>query len=427
MRVRRTGFVPEKGTKEKYERVWSHFVQRVLESIWCFGFAASIELPDPDLGSIPSVLSLELLRVGVYVDYAGRYSFVFYEENFIYGIYGHASMAYSPIPNVMVHTHTPPSYDGTIHSSIARIVPHLNQMLIATESDLRAIISNSSPAMWTQQRIAENRGPPNLTSRHNQSSRSNRVEPSTVFNDDVVLSTDVVATGAATTSASTAPPPGSSATMGASSASFTVTNMPQFHDGLRMLKLSDGQEGHAFASVKEPAYLAHYVEKYEQAVADAFKVPITLFCADKLMRRDRTSHAQRSEAETIVFEQNVRVLQQKMLGIVNDVSEQMYGARFRADALLMAQTNPAYAEIAKSTSQVQWEFETRVDPATVRQFWLEGSFKRDDYVAYMSHHYGINPDCFEPKPQLDLLELNGIEPPDEDLSKQRQQKKKKKS
>lgn len=375
--------------------------------MWCFGFAASVAVDDPDLGSTPAVLSLELLRVGVYVDYVGRYSYVFYEENFMHGIHGTTSAGFRPIPNVIVHTFTPPSHDGTIYSCMSRITPYFNQMLIATEADLRVIVSNSAPCLWTQSQLPRFGSGTDMTSQGGTSTRA-----AAVTSQDGGGVSDPPGAGAGGGMASQPVVPVNVLT--ASDAGVrqhtTLARMPQLHEGMRVMKLPDGQDGHAFAAAPEPTYLPHYVEKFEQAVSSAFKVPVTLFSADKLMRRDRTGHSQRLEAEIVLFEQNVRVLQQKMLSVVNDMSEQMYGARFREDALLMAIDNPAYAEIATMSRQTQWEFETLVNPATVRELWLEGSFRRSEYIAYMARHYGIDTSCFESQPQMTLLDLNGVKP-----------------
>lgn len=424
VRMRRAGFVPTSELQSKYERIFSQFVCRVLESMWCFGIAAVIEVPDADIGSAPMVLSLELMRVGVYVDYTGRRTYAFYEENFTHGIYGQSSMGLRAIPDVTVHSFSPPSHEGVIHSSISRIMPYFNQMLIATESDLRVIVSNSAPSLWTQSQLAKFGSGTDMTSQNKTSARAaavsaqdgGGVRASEIYQAPVqtgrvepVLPVAVLASRDVDTQSSR-----------------MMARMPQLDEGMRVMKLPDGQDGHAFAAAPEPVFLPHYVEKFEQSVADAFKVPVTLFCADKLMRRDRTSHSQRIAADMVLLEQNVRVLQQQMLGILNDTTEKMYGARFREDALLVAVENPAYSEIAVTSPQMQWEFETLVDPATVRQLWLEGSFKRDEYVAYIARHYGLDPSCFESQPQMTLLDLNGVKPPPPEDAQSALHKKRKK-
>jgi hypothetical protein len=412
IRINRAGFIPSIETQNVYEQAWSAFVRRLLESMWCFGFAASVSAPDDRLGTMPLVLDLELLRVGVSSDYMGRRTYVFYEENFAHGVNGHSALAYQPIPNVVVYEYTPPLPDGSLNSCITRILPYYNQMLIATEADLRVILSNSAPSLWTQRQSADRAGKPDLSNKNkgqDGSMRAAGVEPQNgrgggggggggvaPHQPDPIMPVQVMASSRDDTRPSR-----------------MLARMPQLDEGTRVIKLPDGQEGHAFASAPEPVFLPHYVEKFEQAVANAFKVPVALFSADKLMRRDRTSHAQRLDAEMVVFEQNARALQHRILDIINDASERIYGPQFREDALILALENPEYIAIANLKPQVSWVFETLVDPLVIEKLYYEGTLERTAYLAYTARHYGIDPVCFTSTPGLSLLELNGLDPPDE--------------
>lgn len=367
-------------------------------------------MPDENIGTVPLVLDVELLRVGITSDYMGRRVYTFFEENFLYG---QSSTAYRPIPDVTVYEYTPPLPDGSLNSCISRILPYYNQMLIATEADLRVVLSNSAPSLWTQRQSADRAGKPNLTSLHtppssnDEGARAAGVAPQTSSGGiaprqpDPIMPVRIVAHR--DLNADSLP-------------SRMLARMPQLDEGTRVMKLPDGQEGHAFAALPEPAYLPHIVEKFEQSIASAFNVPVTLFSADKLIRRDRTSHAQRLEAAVMAFEQNVRALQLRILDIVNDASEKMYGPRFREDAFIMAIEDPTYAEIATRTQQVSWFIDVLVEPVVIEKLFYEGTLKRQAYLAFLTRHYGIDPASFEPTPGLTLLELNGIDPPDTDTN-----------
>jgi len=411
IRISRAGFIPSVETQNVYEQAWSQFVRRLLESMWCFGFAACVNAPDDRLGTMPLVLDIELLRVGITSDYMGRRTYAFYEESFTHGVYGQSALAYQPIPDVVVYEYTAPLPDGSLNSCITRILPYYNQMLIATEADLRVILSNSAPSLWTQRQSADRAGKPDLSNKNKGSDGSVRaagVEPRAGGYGGGV--------GGGGGVAPRQPDPIMPVQVMASREdirpSRMLARMPQLDEGTRVIKLPDGQEGHAFASAPEPAFLPHFVEKFEQSVANAFKVPVALFSADKLMRRDRTSHAQRLDAEMVVFEQNARTLQHRMLDIINDVSERIYGPQFREDALILALENPDYIAIANLKPQVSWVFETLVDPLVIEKLYYEGTLLRDAYLAYTARHYGIDPACFTPTPGLSLLELNGIDPPE---------------
>lgn len=413
IRINRAGFIPSAETQNVYEQAWSEFVRRLLNSMWCFGFAASVSAPDDRLGTMPLVLDVELLRVGMTSDYMGRRSYVFYEENFTHGVYGQPAMAYQPIPNVIVYEYTPPLSDGSLNSCITRILPYYNQMLIATESDLRVILSNSAPSLWTQRQSAERAGRTDLSNKNkgqDGSVRAAGVEPQI----DGTGGGGIGAGGVGPRQPDPIMPVRVMSSREDIRPSRMLARMPQLDEGMRVIKLPDGQEGHAFASAPEPVFLPHYVEKFEQAVANAFKVPVALFSADKLMRRDRTSHAQRLDAEMVVFEQNARALQHRMLDIINDVSERIYGPQFKEDALILALENPEYIAIANLKPQVSWVFETLVDPLVIEKLYYEGTLSRPAYLAYTSRHYGIDPACFMETPGLSLLELNGLNPPEED-------------
>lgn len=420
LKMKRHGFNPTTDIQTKYERAWTHFLSRLLESMWCFGFAAVVSHPDDAIGSVPVVLSLELLRVGMYVDYTGRCQYVFYEETYTNGLFGHPSTAFRSIPGVMVHEYTPPSPHAKINSCISRIMPHFNQMLIATDADLRVITSNSAPSLWTQARDEAKAAGLDLFGRGTSSLRASAVAPqpasmgsaaalaataaggSGYIDPEPILPVRIVPASDMDTSAH----PRSSRMFG---------RMPQLDEGARVMKLPDGQEGFAFAAAPEPIFLPHYTELFEKAVADAFKVPVQLFTADKFMRSDRTGHSQQTHMAFVMFEQNARTLQTKMLHVLNDVANAIYSVQFRQDALVLAVDNPEYMEIANSSEQVQWSFRPLVPPLVLQQLYREGTLLYPFYTNFMSTHYNMDPECFAKQPGLTLQELNCIQPA-EDIS-----------
>jgi hypothetical protein len=415
LHIRRPGFEPTKEMQSKYERAWSHFLSRVLESWWCFGFAAIVARPDDAIGSVPVVLSPELLRVGMHVDYMGQYQYAFYEECFANGVFGQQSLSFRCIPNVMVHSFTPPSPNAKINSCLSRIQPYLNQLLIATDADIRVITSNSAPSLWTQTRDDAKAAGPDLFGRGTGSLRALAVAPQ--------LGSHSSAEGAANAAAViTQPDPimpvrvmaaSEMDTSGTARSSRMLARLPQLDEGMRVMKLPDGQEGFAFTAAPEPIFLPHFTEMFERAVADAFKVPVQLFSADKFMRSDRTGHSQQTHSSFVMFEQNARSLQTKLLHLLNDVSNALYGAKFREEALIMSASNPQYTEIANASAQVEWDFAPLVSPIVIKELYREGTLKWSAYAAFQSKYHNIAKELFNDDPALSLEELNGIQPASE--------------
>ena len=435
LRMHRIGMNPSDDLRTAYEMAWSRFVQRVMESWWCFGFAAVTSEQNDAIGSVPIVLNPELMRIGFHEDYRGRRTWVFYELDVLSGLYGTGGrVLYEPIPNVQVFEFSSPSVDGTINSCISRIMPIFNQMIIATEAALRAATSNSAPAMWVQMRVQDKPVGADLAGRGTASVRASAVLPQsttttssssigsvtntgsygvdeTSVNRDATVQLRVLGSFSAVSSG-----PGSDASI--------PNRMQQFNQAVRVMRLPNGLEGTAFSAAPEPKYLPHYVEKFEQSVANAFKVPITAFSADKFLRGDRSSHRQYSEADTAALEQSARMMQIALLQVMNELAECMYGDEFREDALLLSVSDPSFTTLATAKPQVRWEFPVPVGVDTMRKLWLEGSLKREPYIACASETHRLDMNMFEATPAMSIQELQGIDTTADD-SKRKPAKKRK--
>lgn len=431
IRLHRVGMKPTSGLHTVFELAWSRFVRRVMESWWCFGFAAvTCEASDDDMGVVPVVLNPELLRIGYHEDFRGRRTWVFYELDVLSGLYDTAGkILYEPIPNVQVFEFTPPSVDGTINSCISRIMPCFNQLIIATEADLRAVTSNSSPSMWVQMRVNDKSVGADLAGRGPASVRASAVLPqSTSIGSASLIGTPVAEEANGNRDAivqlRVLGTPCSGA--GASLETQTPSRMQQFHQAVRVMRLPNGLEGCAFEAAPEPKYLTHYVEKFEQAVSNAFKVPISAFSTDKLMRGDRSSHRLHSESDASALEQNALIMQTALLHVMNELVECMHGNQFRDEALLLSVSDPSFLAVATTKPQVVWEFPMTLAVETLRELWLEGSLKRNPYIAFVSDKTKLDVNLFEPKPALSIRELQGIQPTADAVAAKKPAKKAKK-
>jgi hypothetical protein len=155
-------------------------------------------------------------------------------------------------------------------------------------------------------------------------------------------------------------------------------------------------------------------------VGAAFGVPRSLFS------RYSGSNRGGEDANRLVFLESSRSLKNALLPILTTTFAAIYAADFRDDSLVVALSDNIDLNDAVAVTQVSWILPGVPPPAVVSELWREGTLKREAYVNFLSHLYGMPISAFEPSPKLSIKELAGIPPPEPAAAPAADAKKKKK-
>ena len=102
----------------------------------------------------------------------------------------------------------------------------------------------------------------------------------------------------------------------------------------------------------------------------------------------------------------------EVIPILVTTFSKIYAQEFLDDSAVVALSDNIDLQDAINVTQVSWQLPGVPPPTVVSELWREGSLRREAYLNFLSHLYGLPLNAFEATPKLTLKELAGIPPPE---------------
>lgn len=436
--IDRKGWTTSQDAREWHTKVYSQWMRDVFKHEFCLGFAICVVKPRGEYGGEPRLLNLAQVEIKVFVDYMNEPHFRVWQilEPQLVPVYSsNVSMGRRRIHNIKVFCSSPPSKDGRIRSQLQTLLPDLayeHHLLFAAmvADEARAqppIVTQRIPEPYkdvagtaltmagksamtsvTGLRLGDGS---NRTERYQQGRNTNMANAQRLAEFMNYFGADTAEQIAA-----------------------KVDRMLQARVNNRRIEqvyVEDGREVVKQVLAEAPHdILLGFMQKrlVKVALAFGFTLPALTQAAkasasgNSDVRKAGGRGKEEDGSNSLYFENSMRALKTKMLGLVREMFLFINGKAF------FRQKIEDFQESKKGTKQkdddddddgddfdwglgVEVSFPGHPDDKKLRELFLDSLLKPDHYVRYMSSYLGVPLEAFQ-KPKLTIQELNGIQEPE---------------
>lgn len=401
--VYREGFTLTDAAREFYSMAWSHFVRRLLRSLWATGIAFVSMEPHETYLAIPHVLELSLLDVSFTTDRFGLRHYVVTDptaHRFL-SLEHTKGQLRTPLPGLMVFEMDPPSVTGAVQSKVRSLLPFINLQYGQLDADCDVLEQRRLPHMILTETASQ--------------MQANRLNVSAVRGLNASLPNGDPRQAAFFTPErerySRARVQRELAGLGPEESVAEQFRSHGRHGRFVVHRLEEGLEATFAPLPQQPQHLDVVLTLVEERVGSTFGVPRSLFSRSHASYRTATAES----SAQMLFRETLRSLKNFLVPILNAVFLSIYNETFVNDmkrTLVLSDNIDVNALTLQA--RVSWNFPGSPDLDVLTRLFREGSLTRACYLNALSHKLCIPLNQFEPREIITRRELAGIDVPDKD-------------
>jgi len=441
----RPGFTLRSTAKAFYSRTWIRFVQDLMRSLWAFGFAIVATEPHPVYKAIPHVMRIELLQVAVcarasehscvrvcqvrmvcdiwnvrhYTVHTraqgGGFQFLGRTSGRQLGMrashQGAGQGTETPVPDLMVFELDPPSPTGQLQSRVHSLMADIMYYRYMLQVDWHALHRRAEPVVVTTKEYKpyDRDGEPTIMAQYAQAgvaaSHASMVEPLSIKQqeqrDAVRAQLDAIRMARRLPPGANALPVGGHMPRAAANDVVGPASGP-WEGMLRRFDVEPGRDVHDPPKAEEPTYLMEMRICMEERVGSLFGVPRSMFS------RYSGQDPRGEQSGRFLFTEASLSWKNNIIPILTTVFAKIYASEFLDDAAQIALSDNIDLGDAMAVCNVAWQLPGVPPPSVITELWREGSLKREAYLNFVSHLYGLPMSAFNPTPEIQVRELAGI-------------------